>query len=189
MIGSRIRTCRGTWLAVTKTSHSTHKSVCGAGRKTIIVVVLKNLSVHSGKSSYLRYFLFTSSSIHLLDSYPVQPDKPFVLRKSPMNAAFQILHVRETNQFVHRGIVADVSLSGRDAHRAIRDSEAEHGNVQHIGFAGVDAGSLLWCDFCRDKVLFDSIGGCGNLFSTVLAWPPAQLRGPCSLRRWNSRLK
>ena len=56
-------------------------------------------------------------------------------------------------------------------------SEAEHGNVQHIGFAGVDAGSLLWCDFCRDKVLFDSIGVDAVIyFRQFSLGTPAQLR-------------
>jgi len=62
-------------------------------------------------------------------------------------------------------------------------SEAEHGNVQHIGFAGVDAGSLLWCDFCRDKVLFDSIGVDAVIyFRQFSLGTPAQLRGGRPLR-------
>ena len=101
-----------------------------------------------------------------------------MLRKSfSYEYGIQILHVREANQFVHRGIVADVSFQVGMRIAPFEGSEAEHGNVQHIGFAGVDAGSLLWCDFCRDKVLFDSIGVDAVIyFRQFSLGTPAQLR-------------
>ena len=62
-----------------------------------------------------------------------------MLRKSfSYEYGIQILHVREANQFVHRGIVADVSFQVGMRIAPFEGSEAEHGNVQHIGFAGVD---------------------------------------------------
>ena len=36
-------------------------------------------------------------------------------------------------------------------------SDAEHGYVQHIGFAGIDARGLLRGDFRRDEILLDGI--------------------------------
>lgn len=132
-----------------------HTSRCAGRDENYYSCRAKNLSVHSGKSSYLRYFLFTYifQYLHLLDSYPVQSDKPFVLRKSfSYEYGIQILHVREANQFVHRGIVADVSFQV---------------GMRIAPFEGVRPNMATFST--------------GNLFSTVLAWhssPVARVPAP-----------
>ena len=50
---------------------------------------------------------------HLLDDYPVEFDEPFSLRHALSDEyGIEVFHVRQADQFVDGGIIADVACAG-----------------------------------------------------------------------------
>ena len=102
--------------------------------------------------------VYVFQHLHLLNRYPVETDEALALRESFGDEhGVQVLHVREANQLVHRGIVAHVAFQVGVRVAPFEGSDAEHGYVQHVGFAGIDARGLLRGDFRWDEVLLDGI--------------------------------
>ena len=62
--------------------------------------------------------------------------------------AYPVLYLLDGDSFFH-SVVGFPPLFCR---------HAEHGNVQHVGFVGIDDACLRPSNFCRDKVLFYGIG-------------------------------
>ena len=70
----------------------------------------------------------------------------------------EILHVGQTNQLVDGGIITDIAFQIRILFAPHLRSHAEHGNVQHIGFVGIDDTRLFRGHFGGNQVLFDRVG-------------------------------
>lgn len=50
----------------------------------------------------------------------------------------QVLHIREADQLVDRGIISDIPFKVGVCVAPFEGSNAKHGYVQHIGLAGVN---------------------------------------------------
>ncbi len=128
--------------------------------------------------SFKVLFVYVFQHLHLLNGYPVETDKPLVLREPIVDEhGIQVLHVRETNQFVDGCIVADVAFQVWVCITPFEGGDAEHGYVQHIAFAGIDSRGLLGCYFDWDEILLDSVGMDSVVYLRQLSFSaPANLR-------------
>lgn len=70
----------------------------------------------------------------------------------------EILHVREANQFVHRGVVADIAFEVGMGLAPFRGGDAKKGYIEYVSFIGINTLCLLGGDFFGDKVATDGIG-------------------------------
>ena len=59
----------------------------------------------------------------------------------------KVFHVRQADQFVDGGVITDVTFQVGIGFAPLLCCRAEHGDVQHIGFVGVDDACLRGSDF------------------------------------------
>jgi hypothetical protein len=96
---------------------------------------------------------------HLPDGDSVQLYQPFAPGKSFVDEyGVDVFHVREANQPVDSGAVADVAFQVGVRFAPCSGSRAEERHVQHAGFTGMDDGCLLRRQLLRDEVLPDGAG-------------------------------
>ena len=88
---------------------------------------------------------------HLPDGYPVEFDEPFSLRHALSDEyGIEVFHVRQADQFVDGGIIADVAFAVGVGFAPLLCRHAEHRYVQRIGFVGVD-------DACLCRSVYSSL--------------------------------
>ena len=96
--------------------------------------------------------------MHLLDGNLIEFHKPFTLGNSIIDKhGIDILHIRQTYQFVDVRIVTDVAFQVGISLAPLLGSHSEHGHIQYIGFLGIDDACLCWGDFFGNQMALDSI--------------------------------
>ena len=94
--------------------------------------------------------------LHLMDSNPVEFDKPFALGQALADKyRIETFHVGQTDQFVDTGIVPDIAFHVRMGFTPFESRHTEQGDIQHIGFAGIDSACLLCGRLCGNEILFE----------------------------------
>ena len=94
-----------------------------------------------------------------MDGNAVEAHEAVALRYALVDEhGIDVLHVRQTDEFVHGGIVADVALQVGMGVAPLAGGDAEHGHVEHVGLLGVDDAGLLLGHLLRDEVLLDGVG-------------------------------
>jgi len=69
----------------------------------------------------------------------------------------EVLHVRQADKLVHRGVVADISFQPGVGLAPLLRRHAEHGHVQYVGLVGVDDARLRRRHFVGDDVALDCV--------------------------------
>ena len=68
--------------------------------------------------------------LHLLDGYPIELHEAFALRHTVVDEhGVDVLHVREADEFIDGGIVADIAFQVRIGLAPLLGSHTEHGHV------------------------------------------------------------
>ena len=97
--------------------------------------------------------------IHLLDGNLIQLDKPFALWHTIVDKnGVDIFHIREADEFVNGGIVADIVLEVGVCLAPLFGGHAKHGHVEHVSFLSILHRSLFASYFSRNEVALDGIG-------------------------------
>ena len=82
--------------------------------------------------------------LHLMDGDSVEFDKPFALGQALADKyRIEALHVGQADQFVDSGIVADIAFQVGIGFTPFESRHTEQGDIQHVGFAGIDSACLL----------------------------------------------
>ena len=120
----------------------------------------------------------TLQHAHLLYGNPVEPDEAFALRQALADEnGIEVLHVRETDEFVDGGVVADVVLAVGIGLAPLTGRHAEHRHVKHVCLVGIYDVCLRLRYFRGNEVLPDGVGMYPVVYLRQLALGrPAELR-------------
>ena len=102
--------------------------------------------------------LIVFQHLHLLDGNPIEFDEPLALWHTVVDEhGIDVLHIREADEFVNCGIVADVALKVWICVTPLLGSHTEHRHIKHIGFLGIDDAGLCGRHFVWHKIVLDGI--------------------------------
>ena len=93
-----------------------------------------------------------------MNSYLIKSNKSFPLRYIVIDKyCIDILHVRQTNQFIYRSIVTNITFQIRIRLSLLSGSHSKHGNIQHVCLLCINDVCLRRGNFLRDEMTLYSI--------------------------------
>ena len=119
------------------------------------------IGAYQGVTELFQQFSFfiALQYLHLLNGDSIELYKPFTLRHLLVDeCGIEILHIAQSDQLVDGSIVTDIAFQIGILFTPHLRGSAEHGNVQYVGFIGIDDVRLLRGHFGGNQVLFDSVG-------------------------------